>query len=114
MFFNNIINLVFSFIALYGLNSGQLIIIIFMLNDGAARLPISSRCYSSSPDLWMRRAYNGYMYGQGNTRGGAMDKIHPDDIVRIEFDGKAGTLSYSLNGSEPEIGFTDITGNFTD
>ena len=77
---------------------------------GAARLPITSRCYSSSPDLWMRRAYNGYLYAQGNTRGVAMEKIHPEDIIRIEFDGMAGTLSFSLNGSEPEIGFTDITG----
>jgi hypothetical protein len=78
---------------------------------GAAKMPVVSRCYSSSPDLWMRRAYNGYMYAQGATRGPAMEKIHPDDVVRIEFDGKAGTLSFSLNGSEPVIGFTDITGD---
>ena len=77
---------------------------------GAARLPVTSRCYSSSPDLWMRRSYNGYLYAQGNTRGAAMEKIHPDDVIRIEFDGAAGTLSFSLNGSDPEIGFTDITG----
>ena len=78
---------------------------------GAAKMPVVSRCYSSSPDLWMRRAYNGYMYAQGATRGAAMEKIHPDDVIRIEFDGKAGTLSFSLNGSEPVIGFTDITGD---
>jgi hypothetical protein len=78
---------------------------------GAAKMPVVSRCYSSSPDLWMRRAYNGYMYAQGATRGAAMEKIHPEDVVRIEFDGKAGTLSFSLNGSEPVIGFTDITGD---
>ena len=77
---------------------------------GAARMPISSRCYSSSADLWMRRAYNGYMYAQGQPRGAAMEKIHPNDIVRIEFDGPAGTLSFSLNGSEPIVGFQDITG----
>ena len=75
---------------------------------GAARLPISSRCYSSSPDLWMRRSYNGYMYNQGQTTGTTLDKIHPGDLVRIEFDGKAGTLSYSVNGGELEVGFTDI------
>ncbi len=88
------------------------------LNDecsvfGAARLPESpsslNRCYSTSPDLWMRRAYNGYMYVQGRTTGNNMEKIHPTDIVRIEFDGKAGTLSFSVNGSEPEVGFTDIS-----
>ena len=75
---------------------------------GAARLPITSRCYSSSPDLWMRRAYNGYMYSQGHATGLTMDKIHPDDVVRVEFDGKAGTLSYSVNNGEMEVGFTDI------
>ena len=87
------------------------------LNDecsvfGAARIPDSgtlNRCYSTSPDLWMRRAYNGYLYVQGRSMGNNMEKIHPTDIVRIEFDGKAGTLSFSVNGSEPEIGFTDIS-----
>lgn len=80
---------------------------------GAARMPVSSRCYSSSADLWMRRAYNGYMYAQGQPRGAAMEKIHPNDIVRIEFDGPEGTLSFSLNGSEPVIGFQDITGKYS-
>jgi hypothetical protein len=56
------------------------------LNDecsvfGAARIPESpgtlNRCYSTSPDLWMRRAYNGYMYVQGRTTGNNMEKIHP-------------------------------------
>ncbi|RYH29209.1 hypothetical protein EON65_09335 [archaeon] len=75
---------------------------------GAARMPLSSRCYSSSSDLWMRRSYNGYMYCQGQTTGNNMDKIHPGDVVRIEFDGSLGTLSYSVNGSELEVGFSDI------
>ena len=75
---------------------------------GAARLPLRSRCYSSSPDLWMRRSYNGYMYNQGQSTGSTLDKIHPGDVIRIEFDGKAGTLSYSVNGSDLEVGFTDI------
>ena len=30
--------------------------------------------------------------------------------MRIEFDGKAGTLSYGVNGQDPEVGFTDVTG----
>lgn len=75
---------------------------------GAARKPLTSRCYSSSSDLWMRRSYNGYMYAQGTTTGQSMEKIHPGDIVRIEFDGDKGTLMFSLNGSEPELGFSDI------
>lgn len=77
---------------------------------GAAQMPLSSRCYSSSPDLWMRRAYNGYMYARGRTTGNTMEKIHPGDVVRVVFDGRAGTLAYGVNGSEPEVAFTDITG----
>eukprot|EP01040_Poterioochromonas_malhamensis_P018698 gene18698-21900_t len=76
---------------------------------GAARKPLNSRCYSSSQDLWMRRAYNGYMYAQGSTTGQHMDKIHPGDVVRVEFDGDAGTLSYSVNGGPLELGFSNIT-----
>jgi hypothetical protein len=84
------------------------------LNDecsvfGAARQPLRSRCYSSSNDLWMRRSYNGYMYCQGSTTGNNMDKIHPGDIIRMEWNGPEGTLSFSVNGSEPEVGFSDIT-----
>lgn len=83
------------------------------LNDecsvfGAARMPLSSRCYTSSPDLWMRRSYNGYMYCLGQTTGNSLEKIHPGDVIRIEFDGIAGTLSYSVNGSDMEIGFSGI------
>lgn len=78
---------------------------------GAAQIPFSSRCYSSSPDLWMRRAYNGNMYNRGRTLDSlVMEKVHPGDIVRIEFDGKAGTLSYGINGQDPEVGFVDVTG----
>jgi hypothetical protein len=60
-------------------------------------------------DLWMRRAYNGYMYCQGSTTGHNLEKIHPGDIVRIEWNGPDGTLSFSVNGGELEVGFNDIT-----
>ena len=78
---------------------------------GAARLPLTSRCYNNSPDLWMRRSYNGHMYCQGRTTtmSPPLDRIHPGDIVRIEFDGKAQTLSYSVNGKELELGFSEVS-----
>jgi hypothetical protein len=76
---------------------------------GAARRPLLSRCYSSSVDLWMRRSYNGYMYCQGRSITPSQGRIHQGDIVRCEFDAKAGTLSFSVNGAEPEVGFTGIT-----
>ncbi len=76
---------------------------------GIARKPLTSRCYSSSTDLWVRRSYNGYMYAQGRTIRTTMEKIHQGDIVRCEYDGQAGTLTYSVNGSDPIVGFTDLT-----
>ena len=76
---------------------------------GAARKPLSSRCYSSSSDLWMRRAYNGYMYCQGRGVSPSLERIHQGDIVRCEFDAKAGTLAYGVNGNDPEVYFTGIT-----
>jgi hypothetical protein len=83
------------------------------LNDecsvfGAARPTFTSRCYNSSPDLWMRRSYNGSLYQNGTTLVQSMDKIHPGDVIRIEFDGKLGTLSSSVNGSQMEVMFTGI------
>jgi hypothetical protein len=75
---------------------------------GASMHPITSRCYSSSPNLWMRRAYNGNLYAQGRNLGSPMEKIHPGDIVRVEFDGPAGTLSYSVNSGPLEVAFTGI------
>jgi hypothetical protein len=77
---------------------------------GCARIPLRSRCYSTSTDLWMRRAYNGYLYACGRSVGQSLEKVHAGDIVRVEFDGVAGTISYGLNGSEPEIAFTDVQG----
>jgi hypothetical protein len=54
------------------------------------------------------------MYARGRTTDtSAMDKIHPGDIVRIEYDGKLGTLSFGVNGKEPEVGFTEVTGTIS-
>ncbi len=32
---------------------------------GAATLPIANASYESSKDMWMLRAYNGYLYNRG-------------------------------------------------
>lgn len=70
---------------------------------------LSNRDYTKSPDLWMRRSYNGLLYARGQTVDGmTLEKIHPDDVIRAEFDGAAGTLSFSLNGAPPEVAFTGI------
>ena len=49
------------------------------------------------------------MYCQGSTIRSSTEKIHQDDVIRCEFDGKAGTLTYSINGGEPVLGFSNIT-----
>ena len=77
---------------------------------GAAHMPITSRSYSSSGDLYMRRAYNGYLYNRGRTSGVTMAKIHTGDLVRVEFDGRMGTISFGVNGGDQEVAFTDVTG----
>jgi hypothetical protein len=75
---------------------------------GCSRKNPTSRCYSSSPDLWMRRAYNGYMYSNGSTVGAPMDKIQPGDTIRVEHDMKAGTISFSINGGSLQVGFSSV------
>jgi hypothetical protein len=75
---------------------------------GASRKHPSSRCYSSSPDLWMRRAYNGYMYANGATTGSPMEKIQPGDVIRIEHDFKAGTIAFGVNGGAMAVGFHNV------
>jgi hypothetical protein len=74
---------------------------------GAARVPVSNRCYSSSPDLWMLRAYNGYLYAGGRLISSSMPKVHPGNRVRIEYDGAAGTISfrYRVLHFTPEFSF---------
>lgn len=75
---------------------------------GAARINASNRCYRSSPDLWMRRAYNGELFCCGEVLPTRASKIRPGDIIRIEFDGLVGTLAFSINSSPLEILFTNI------
>jgi hypothetical protein len=77
---------------------------------GAAHLPLSNRSHSASPNLYMRRAYNGHLYHRGRALPSTQGKIHPGDIVRIEYDGRAETLSYSVNGSDLETCFTNVVG----
>lgn len=56
----------------------------------------------------MRRSYNGSLYNNGTNLQQTVDKIHPGDVIRLEFDGKLGTLSSSVNGSPLEVLFNGI------
>lgn len=50
------------------------------------------------------------MYSNGRSSGESLGKIHPGDTVRIQYDGQAATLSYSVNGGEVVVGFTSVSG----
>ncbi|CAM9393614.1 unnamed protein product, partial [Discosporangium mesarthrocarpum] len=88
---------------------------------GAAVRPVSSSSYDCSPDLWMRRSYNGQLYDRGRPVSAAasnglqqgrstLSPVHQGDIVRIELDLTEGTLSYSLNGVDEGVAFTNMSG----
>ncbi|CAM9454429.1 unnamed protein product, partial [Phaeothamnion confervicola] len=79
---------------------------------GAAVKPLTSRCYSSSSSLFMRRSYNGVLYARGRQLGSTktMPKIHPGDVVRCELDCAEGTLRFAINGQEQDGGFQGLEG----
>eukprot|EP00941_MAST-03F_sp_MAST-3F-sp1_P000038 g38.t1 len=74
---------------------------------GAATKPVSNHNYERSPDLWMYRAYNGYLYNRG-TRDRTCRRIYKGDIVRCELDMDEGTLQYLINGEDQGIAFTNM------
>jgi len=80
---------------------------------GAARMPVTNQVYNTSPDLWMLRSYNGQLYHAGSAAGpseysASAFKVHPKDVVRIEYDCSAKTLSFGINGKAPKVLFTDV------
>jgi hypothetical protein len=79
---------------------------------GAGTKPVTSSSYNSSPNLWMYRCYNGNLYRKGGQISGvSKERIHPNDIVRIELDHDAHTLTYRVNGDKDQgVCFTDVTG----
>lgn len=79
---------------------------------GAGVKPVTSSSYNSSPNLWMYRCYNGNLYRKGGQISGvSKERIHPNDVVRIELDHDAHTLSYRINGDKDQgVCFTDVTG----
>ncbi|OQR88385.1 HECT E3 ubiquitin ligase, partial [Thraustotheca clavata] len=78
---------------------------------GAAILPVTVSGYDSSPSLWMLRGYNGNLYARGHKLSRSIGKVHPGDIVQIDVDMSAGTMSYAINGTEFGVVFTDLAGH---
>jgi hypothetical protein len=60
----------------------------------------------------MYRCYNGNLYKRGGQVSGvSKERVHPNDVVRIELDHDAHTLSYRINGDKDQgVCFTDVVG----
>ncbi|EQC30664.1 hypothetical protein, variant [Saprolegnia diclina VS20] len=78
---------------------------------GAAILPVTVSGYDSSPSLWMLRGYNGNLYARGHKLSRSIGKVHPGDTVQIDVDMTAGTMAYSINGTDFGVVFTDLSGH---
>ena len=80
---------------------------------GVAMLPLKSRIYSDSPQLFMRRAYNGVFYRQGQVIVPSTDLVqqrlvHVGDRVRVEIDLECRTISYAVNDEALQIVFSNV------
>ncbi|CAM9325476.1 unnamed protein product, partial [Phaeothamnion confervicola] len=85
------------------------------LNDecsalGAAVKPVNSSSYESCPNMWMKRSYNGQLYHGTSAGYPPLGKVHEGDIVRVELDMDAHTLSFKTNGEDEGVAFTDVEG----
>ena len=60
--------------------------------------------------MWVRRSYNGQLYHGTSSGFPAMSKLHPGDVLRVEVDLDAHTLSFRKNGVEEGVAFTDVEG----
>ena len=58
----------------------------------------------------MYRAYNGQLYGAGAATDGNKQKVHPNDVVKIEWDADEGTLSYFVNEAPQGVCFRGLKG----
>lgn len=77
---------------------------------GAAITPVLNSEYSTSPQLWMWRAYNGQLYGKGSVLGDKAEKVHQGDIVRFELNCNLHEIRLFLNEKEMSGYFEDVTG----
>lgn len=74
---------------------------------GVTTLPSGGRY--DAPSCRTYRAYNGQLYGAGKVAG-SKQKIHPGDVVLVELDCDAGTLSFAVNGASQGVTHTGLTG----
>lgn len=57
----------------------------------------------------MYRAYNGHLFGPGR-EGDTRAPFHASDVVRVDFDASAGTLSFAVNGVSQGVCYSGIAG----
>lgn len=73
---------------------------------GCAKWPPSNGKYNDCDELMMLRSYNGSLYGRNHQE--KISKVHSNDIINLTFDMDAKKLYYSINNSDPVLGFIDL------
>lgn len=71
----------------------------------------SSTSYEKCADFCMVRAYNGYLYQNGEKLKGQYHSFHPGSLVKFQLDLYENTLSIAINEEPYEIIFKNVKGN---
>ena len=77
---------------------------------GVCTLPVTSSSYESSPNMWVRRSYNGQLYHGTSAGYDCVGKVHPGDVVGVEVDMAKGELRFFKNGEDEGVCFRDLAG----
>ena len=72
--------------------------------------PVHPVCMFFIAAHYVLRGYNGELYGPGRVGEKKRSKFHPGDVIRLEFDGDAGTLTYFINGVSQGVCFSGVKG----
>ena len=64
----------------------------------------------NSRNMFTLRSYNGELYSNGTTLPARKSKIHPNDVVRCEYDAVMGTVEIWINDQSQGVCFNDIRG----
>nr|CAB3252556.1 probable E3 ubiquitin-protein ligase HERC1 [Phallusia mammillata] len=74
---------------------------------GVSRFPVTDISHRSTPDMWLYRAYSGNLYHNGELTH-QFSSFSKGDVVTCVLDAVERTLSFGLNGAEPEVAFRDV------
>eukprot|EP01050_Picozoa_sp_SAG11_P021186 SAG11_NODE_3719_length_2262_cov_1.462783_1_plen_558_part_10 len=82
---------------------------------GAAVRPVKNPQYNRSPEMMMLECYNGKMHCEGckdhyEVANSPIDKVHENDVVRIDLDMDKGEMCYKVNDKDFGVCFKNIKG----